>query len=293
MERLQGRTAFVTGGASGIGLAISQALLAAGAKVVIADLRQDHLDQALEGFAQAAQADLVHGVRLDVTDRLAMAAAAEETERVFGKVHILVNNAGVGVEGPVKDATYADWDFGVDVNLKGPINGVVTFLPRILAHGEGGHIVNTASMAGAMPPPPNLVIYSTTKGGLVSLSEALRAELQDQGVGVSVLLPGPFKTNINQLGRNRPQKYAATGYGETEARLAERQDPPFFADPSLAGEMVVRAIRENRLYIVTHGEFELWTRTRHDALLAAFPEERDAELSAALGLDRPPPLFRP
>jgi NAD(P)-dependent dehydrogenase (short-subunit alcohol dehydrogenase family) len=153
MKELKDKVAFVTGGASGIGLGIVGACVEAGMKVVLADLRQDHIDQATEKFKHSGQTQRVHAIRLDVTDREAMSAAARETERVFGKVHLLVNNAGVGIQGPFQGITYADWDFGLAVNLGGVVNGIQTFLPRIRAHGEGGHIVSTASLAALVPMP--------------------------------------------------------------------------------------------------------------------------------------------
>src|SRR6185437_605523 len=146
MKDVKGKVAFITGGASGIGLGIAHALVGAGAKAVLADLRPDHISSARDSFASRGQSASVHGIHLDVTDRAAFAAAADETERVFGKVQILVNNAGVGIEGPLREATYADWDFGLGVNLGGVVNGLQTFLPRMRSLGQGGHVVNTASL---------------------------------------------------------------------------------------------------------------------------------------------------
>jgi NAD(P)-dependent dehydrogenase (short-subunit alcohol dehydrogenase family) len=143
MRDLTGKVAFITGGASGIGFGMAKAFAAAGMSVVIADIRQDHLDTAMSGFAGAR----VHPIRLDVTDRKAMAQAADETQRVFGKVHIVCNNAGINQFNDIGTATYDDFDWILGVNLGGVVNGVQTFVPRIKAHGEGGHIVNTASMA--------------------------------------------------------------------------------------------------------------------------------------------------
>ena len=141
MKEVVGKTAFITGGTSGIGLAMARTFVQAGMKVVVAGRRRDHLDEALASFAGSKA---VHGIQLDVTDRAAMARAADEAERVFGNVHVLCNNAGVIVRGPLKLATYDDWDWMVGVNLGGVVNGIQTFLPRILAHGEPAHIVNTS-----------------------------------------------------------------------------------------------------------------------------------------------------
>ncbi|MGH8260904.1 MAG: SDR family NAD(P)-dependent oxidoreductase, partial [Steroidobacteraceae bacterium] len=147
MKDLRDKVAFVTGGASGIGLGVVKAFLGAGMRVVVADLRQDHLERALAQLGERGAKDRLHGVAVDVSDRAAMARAAEETVKRFGKAHVLVNNAGVGIEGPLRRATYDDWDFGLGVNLGGVVNGLQAFLPHIRAHGEGGHVVNTASLA--------------------------------------------------------------------------------------------------------------------------------------------------
>ena len=173
MKTVTGKVAFITGGGSGIGLGMARAFHAAGMKVVIADLDQQHLDAAMAHFR--AQPHTVHAIKLDVTDREAMARAADEAERVFGKVHVLCNNAGVGVFGSLLEASYDDWDWALSVNLGGAINGVQTFLPRMLAHGEGGHIVTTSSMSGLLACIGG--IYITTKYALVGYMETLRLEL--------------------------------------------------------------------------------------------------------------------
>jgi NAD(P)-dependent dehydrogenase (short-subunit alcohol dehydrogenase family) len=273
MQDLDGKVAFITGGASGIGLGIAKAFVGAGMKVVIADIRQDHIDQALDYFASLQKNRVVHGVKLDVTDRDAFAAAADEAERTFGPVDVLVNNAGVGVEGPIKQATYDDWDWGVNVNLGGVINGVRTFVPRMVARGKGGHIVSTASMAGITPAPRNLAIYSATKAAIVGLSEGIREEMADENIGVSVLCPGTYKTNIREAGQNRQERYRKdSGYVEVEERLSRREDEPSWRDPEDAGERVLAAVKANDLYILTHGEFKPWAERRFKAILDAYPE---------------------
>src|SRR5215472_2514100 len=224
MKDLRGRVAFITGGASGIGLGIAGACVDAGMHAVLADLRQDHIDEALAGFARRGQSKSVHAIRLDVTDRTAMAAAADETERVFGKVHVLVNNAGVGITGPFTSITYADWDFGLAVNLGGVINGLQTFLPRIRAHGEGGHVVNTASLAALVPMPAAFVTYVTAKAAVVAISETIRGELMQENIGVSVLCPGPVRTNIREVTKNRPVQFEV-GAAFREAQKSEAPVP--------------------------------------------------------------------
>jgi NAD(P)-dependent dehydrogenase (short-subunit alcohol dehydrogenase family) len=280
---MEDRTAFITGGASGIGLGIAGAFVEAGMKVVLADLRQDHIDEALAGFRKRGLSENVHAIRLDVTDRTAMAAAAEETGRVFGKLHILVNNAGVGIQGPFKGITYADWDFGLAVNLGGVINGLQTFLPRIRAHGEGGHIVNTASLAALVPMPAQFVIYQTAKAAVVTLSEAIQSELAQENIGVSVLCPGPVRTNIHELAKNRPAQF---GVGEafraTEEAGGTKVPFPSMMEPAEVGGLVLKAIRGNELYIITHGEWKPMAEARHAALIAAMPEKLDPALVAML-----------
>jgi NAD(P)-dependent dehydrogenase (short-subunit alcohol dehydrogenase family) len=268
MREVEGRTAFVTGGASGIGLGMATAFAAAGMNVVIADLRRDHIETALERLS----GERVHAIELDVTDREGFAHAADEAERVFGNVHVLCNNAGVGVLGPAALARYADWDWGLGVLLGGAVNGIQTFLPRLLAHGEGGHIVNTSSMAGVLPVP-NSVIYTTAKAAVIGMSEVLRSELAAEGIGVSAFCPGPVQTNIGESGKTRPERYANSGYAEFERQAAERETSPLWMDPLECGERVLAGIRDDDLYIFTHREFREGADERFKAMLASFPDE--------------------
>jgi len=287
MQELSGKVAFVTGGASGIGLGIAQALVEAGMKVVLADLRQDHIDAACDAFARRGQLEQVHALRVDVTDRVAMSHAADETHRRFGNLHVLVNNAGVGIEGPFRQASYADWDFALAVNLGGVINGLQTFLPRLLAHREGGHIVNTASLAGMVTMPAHLALYATTKAAVIALSESIRSELAEQGIGVSVLCPGPVKSNIHELRQNRPAQFAAsTAFQAASEALAQRAPSDLWMEPATVGAMVLAAIRNNDLYIITHGEWRPMVMARNEAILAAMPQQMDPRIVESL---RPPP----
>ncbi len=208
MEEIAGKTAFVTGGASGIGLGMAEAFLAAGMNVVIADLRPDHVESALQRLDRSGARTHVHAIELDVTDREAFARAADEAETVFGNVHVLCNNAGMGILGPVTLARYDDWDWGLGVLLGGVVNGIQTFLPRLIAHGEGGHIVNTASMAGVVPIP-GAAIYITAKAAVIGLSEALRSELAGEGIGVSAFCPGtptPATRSSSRSSRSGPTR---------------------------------------------------------------------------------------
>jgi NAD(P)-dependent dehydrogenase (short-subunit alcohol dehydrogenase family) len=287
MREVAGRTAFVTGGASGIGLGMATAFAGAAMNVVIADLRRDHIEAALDRLAGAS----VHAIELDVTDRDGFARAADEAERVFGNVHVLCNNAGVGILGPAGDAHYDDWDWGLGVLLGGVVNGVQTFLPRLRAHGEGGHIVNTSSMAAVLPVP-NSVIYTTAKAAVIGLSEVLRSELAAEGIGVSAFCPGPVKTNIGEVGRTRPARFADSGYAEFERQLAAREISPLWMDPLECGERVLAGIRNDDLYIFTHREFREGADERFRAMLASFPDEPlDEERADAIRFLLSNPIF--
>jgi NAD(P)-dependent dehydrogenase (short-subunit alcohol dehydrogenase family) len=291
LEDVEGKTAFVTGGASGIGLGMATAFAGAGMNVVIADIRGDHLESALQSFAEAGRRESVHALELDVTDREAFARAADEAERVFGPAHVVCLNAGMGILGPVTLARYDDWDWGLGVLLGGVVNGIQTFLPRMLERGEGGHFVNTSSMAGVLPIP-GAAIYITAKAAVIGLSEALRSELAKEGIGVSAFCPGPVQTNIREGGRVRPEQYENSGYTELERELEERPNDPLWMDPLECGERVLAGIRRNDLYIFTHREFREGAEERFQALLASFPDEpRNEERAAAIDFLLSNPIF--
>lgn len=278
MENVAGKAAFITGGANGIGLGIAKAFVNAGMKVAIADIRDESLRAANAGFVDAGKGDRVVTIQLDVTDRKAMARAADAVDKAFGKVHVLVNNAGIGIGGPVRDAKYDDWDWGLDVNLGGVINGIQAFLPRLIAHGEGGHIINTSSMA-AVVPMRVASIYITAKAAVLGLSEELRGELEPDNIGVSAFCPGPVRTNIARSGELRPEKYRAnSGYAEVERKLKERPNSPLWMDPDEVGERVLAGLRRNDLFIFTHAEFRKGLTERCRKMLASLPDE---EIDAA------------
>ena len=286
MQELRGRTAFVTGGASGIGLGMARTFLRAGMRVAIADIREDHLAKASDVLAAEFAADVWHAMHLDVTDRTAFASAAEETLERFGNVHVLCNNAGIGILKPSGEAGYADWDWTVDVHLNGVFNGVKSFLPHMLAHGEGGHIVNTASMAGVLQYS-RAGMYVATKFAVVGLSEALRAELADKGIGVSAFCPGGVRSNIREYEKTRPDRFQVSDGGDAppsprlslgekeRARLAR-----LTASPEEAGELVLQGIRDNALYIFTAPEFRPGIEQRFDAMLRALGEDKEREATA-------------
>lgn len=285
MQDLAGKTAIITGGASGIGLGISRALLAAGMNVAVGDLREDELAAAREALGQPAN---LLALPLDVTDREAYAHFADAVEARFGAIHLLANNAGVVVSGPVEQAAFADWDWVLDVNLGGTVNGIVTVLPRILAHGEGGHILNTSSTSGLLPHP-GATIYITTKSALIGMSEAMRAELEPRGVIVSVLCPGPVQSRIGDAGRNRPDDYAASGYQPGPGRGAP---PAWMMSADAVGERVREGIERDWLYIVTHNEHREGLAERAAAVMAALPEGPGSEdLRAAMATTLHNPIF--
>jgi NAD(P)-dependent dehydrogenase (short-subunit alcohol dehydrogenase family) len=263
MNDVRGKAAFITGGASGIGLGMARAFLQAGMRVVIADASRPNLDDAVHQLRDTAGD--YRCVQLDVTDRVAMARTADEVERESGRIHVLCNNAGIGTAPSVRTATYADWDRMLGVNLMGVINGIVTFLPRIRAHGEGGHIVNTASMAGIIPLPDPGCIYSTTKFAVRGLSESLRLALAQDRIGVSVLCPGLTLTRILDEARKATQE---AGIDELSAGFVHAQK--FAMDPRAVGVAVLDAIRRNDPYVLPHAEFIDEVRSLHTEIIAAF-----------------------
>lgn len=273
MKDVKGKVAFITGGASGIGLGIAKAFVRAGMKAMIADIRQDHLDQTMAYFREKGHGEGVRAIRLDVTDRDAMKRAAEETERAFGKIHVLVNNAGVGVTGPLKQARFDDWDWAMEVNLGGVINGVVIFLPHLLRHGEGGHIINTSSMA-AVVPMKMAAIYICAKSAVLGLSEEMRGELAPDNIGVSAFCPGPVQSNIAETGKLRPEKYRKdSGFLEFEQNLEKRPIATEWMDAEEVGERVLKGMMNDDLFIFTHREFKEGTAERMQAMVAAYPDE--------------------
>lgn len=280
MQNLSGKTAIVTGGASGIGLGISRALLAAGMNVAVGDVQADALEAAA---ATLGPPERVLLSQLDVTDREAYREFADVVEHRFGDIHLLANNAGVVVSGPVEQASYSDWDWVIDVNLRGTVNGLVTVLPRILAHGLGGHILNTASTSGLLPHP-GATIYITTKSALIGMSEAMRAELEPKGVAVSVLCPGPVQSRISESARNRPSRDADNDNPADQRGSPGGQLPDWMMSADAVGEQVRSGIERDLLYIFTHSEHREGLEERAAAILAALPDSpANAELMAAMG----------
>jgi NAD(P)-dependent dehydrogenase (short-subunit alcohol dehydrogenase family) len=273
IDSFEGKTAFVTGGASGIGLGIAKVLVERGARVVIADLRPDHIEDALAEFAGGGRSNAVSALELDVTNREKYREAAKRMADEFGGIDILVNNAGVGLEGPILEATYADYDFGFGVNVGGVINGFVEFLPQMLAHGRGGHIVSTASLAAEVAMPAQMAIYAASKAAVCHYCEAVKGELGEKGIGVSILLPGPVKSRIHETHQNRPEHLrVASGYTASEEKLSRRIVGGNWMEPVEVGNLVADGILANSTYLVTHGFFKDAMRARAEAVLAATPD---------------------
>jgi NAD(P)-dependent dehydrogenase (short-subunit alcohol dehydrogenase family) len=274
MRELAGKTAFVTGGAGGIGFAMGRAFAEAGMKVMLADIESEVLAGAVKSLHNVGPE--VRGVRCDVADPASVDAAARETIDAFGKVHVVCNNAGVAAAGGIDNISLDNWRWVLDVNLMGVLHGIRSFLPHIRAHGEGGHIVNTASMAG-MIAGPGFSPYAASKFAVVAMSEALAAQLKPLGIGVSVLCPGFVRTLIGESGRNRPERYGptqtpdpASPQGQVIAYIAERLASGL--DPSEIATRVLAAIRGDELYVFTHPEMRGELEERFAAIMAAMDQ---------------------
>jgi len=269
MDPFKDRVAVITGGAGGIGMAMARAFTARGAKVVLADLDEAALQRAVGELTAAG--DRATGVPTDVTKLESVQALAAATVRHFGAVHVVCNNAGIATFGEIKASTHRDWEFTMNVNFWGVVHGVETFLPILLQQGAGGHIVNTASMAGLVGMQW-LGIYCASKFAVVGLTEALQRELKPQGIGVSVLCPMIVATNINENSvRMRPSNLRNEG-----------SDPPIpdasamrggVIQPEEVGRRVVRAIDRGDLYILTHPEQREFLRRRARKLDEMFEED--------------------
>jgi NAD(P)-dependent dehydrogenase (short-subunit alcohol dehydrogenase family) len=277
MKEFRGRTAFVTGGASGIGLGMARAFGRAGMNVVLADIDEGAAKLAADKLA--SEQIKATPVFVDVTDRASVRSAALDAVAAFGKIHVVCNNAGVAVGGPFGTVRERDWDWIIDANLKGVVYGTEVFTPLIKSHGEGGHFVNTASMAG-MVSPPGLEPYCATKFAVVALSEGWAAQMAPLGIGVSVLCPGFVRTRIHESGRARQDKYGGAGIvdpgvGSTPDESA--QNVLNGIDPNIVGQRVFEGVRDDDLYIFTHPMFKEFVQTRFNAILAAFDKSARSE----------------
>jgi NAD(P)-dependent dehydrogenase (short-subunit alcohol dehydrogenase family) len=272
---LRGKVAVVTGGASGIGKGIAGQLVAEGARVIIADIQRDALE------ATAAEIGAALAVHVDVSDPSSVDALARTALDRYGAVHVVCNNAGIGPLAPVADLTLDDWRWMIGVNLWGVIHGVHTFLPILKRNRDGGHIVNTASMAGLVAGP-RLGAYAAAKYGVVGLTEVLAAELaaDNSGVGVSVLCPGTVHTNIGNSSRNRPDDLPDAGFKDIDIELEDNPRHRWIY-PADAGAVVVRAIKRGDLYALTHPDWYPMVAERHRAIAEAFGEQEALRQQAA------------
>jgi len=287
MREVAGKVAFITGAASGIGLGIARTLAAAGARVALADIRSEAVQAAAAALGREGLSALA--VTLDVADRPGWTRAVEQVERSLGPIRILCSNAGVNFVGATHEATSEDWDFALGVNLGGAINAIRTVIPRMIAGGAGGHVVITSSVSGLFSNG-GAGVYTTTKFALVGLAESLRADLRSSAIGVSVLCPGPVKSELfESTVAVRPRALAATGSVPIIGPGVKREDTPIFTTAPSGDDIglhVLRGIRENRLYILTHPEMRPVLEARCRAILAALPNEpvdpRRIEASAPL-----------
>lgn len=285
MRDLRGKTAFITGGASGLGFAMAEAFGHEGMNVMIADIEGEVARAKVEELR--ARQIRAEWVEIDVTRRDSLRKGAIETIARFGKVHLVANNAGVGAGGPLGGVPEGDWDWVIDVNLKGVVHGIEVFAPLIESHGEGGHFVNTASMAGLISPQ-GMEPYCATKFAVVAMSEGWRQQLAPKHIGVSVLCPGLVNTNIYAGRRNRQNAV----YGESGGTFGEadlEQQRAWMAggiDPRIVGRRVVEGVRDDDPYILTHVEYEGVVRERFARIMAGFETSKRSPALGALPKDR-------
>jgi NAD(P)-dependent dehydrogenase (short-subunit alcohol dehydrogenase family) len=270
MQELEGKTAIVTGAASGIGLGMARSFARANMAVVLCDIRGDRLDAALaevRGLGAKAIA-----VVTDVSDRGSVRDAGDAALKAFGELHVACNNAGITIHGrSVAELTPQEWEWNIGVNLYGVIHGLEVFLPLIRRHGGEGHVVNTASIAGfQIGGHRRSGSYGAMKFAVVALSESVAWDLKDSSIGVSVLAPAAVKTRIYTSGENRPARfggpYQEAGNNPFQGELDEG------LEPDVVGERVVRAIRRNEFYVFTHMHTKDWLLARHQRIIAAFDE---------------------
>lgn len=277
MQDFNDQIAFITGGASGAGLGQAQVFGRAGAKVVIADIRADAVEQALARLR--AESITAHGLILDIMDRAAYARAADEVEAVFGAPPtLLFNTAGVNSFGPVENTSYDDFDWIIGVNLGGVINGMVTFVPRMIKSGKPGHIVTTSSLGGLMGSAL-AAPYSAAKAAVINLMESYRQGLEKHGIGVSVLCPANIKSNIAEASRLRPAQFGQSGYVENEDSIASLHSiHQHGMDPVELAEHVKRAIEAGQLYVIPYPEAKEGLRAHFDQIVeSVLPLEADPE----------------
>jgi NAD(P)-dependent dehydrogenase (short-subunit alcohol dehydrogenase family) len=260
LTELKGKTVYITGGNTGIGLGIARAAANAGMNVVMGYIQEDQVEPAMKLF-KADQRSRVIAIRHDVTDREGWTKTLAEINAKFGNLHLLVNNAGIKTLRQAHQVDAKGWDAAVAVNFTGIYNGASAVVPHMLAHKEGSHIVTTSSMGGLLPGV-NAGVYTATKFAAVGMMEALRVELAGTNVGTSVYCPGGVSTdNIVSADPN-----AGTA--------------ALMMDPLEAGERVLNGVKNNDLFILTHPEFKPGMKERFDAILASVPQEAFPEARA-------------
>ncbi|MBN2040764.1 MAG: SDR family NAD(P)-dependent oxidoreductase [Spirochaetes bacterium] len=267
MKEFKDKVGFITGGASGLGFGLAKVFTEAGSKIVIADIRQDHIDEAMEYFKGTDAS--VHAIKLDITDRKAFARAADEVEEVFGcPPELLFNNAGVNTFGPVEATTYDDWDWVLGVNLYGVINGITTFLPRMIKAGKGGLLYITSSGGGLMGSP-GCVAYSAAKAAVINMAESYRMGLQHYGIQVAVCCPGGIKTNIGESAKIRPDHLKNSGYIEDEKVINALNNvyEKVGIDPYELATIVKKAVENDKFYILPPGMGRELVEMRNKELL--------------------------
>ncbi|MGA3400800.1 MAG: SDR family NAD(P)-dependent oxidoreductase [Acetobacteraceae bacterium] len=269
----RGKTAIVTGAASGIGFGIARALAEAGMNLVLADIRPDKIEPARAAIEALGVPAI--GVTVDVSDPDSVAAAGRAAVEKFGKLHVAVNNAGVAMHGTkLVDVGLDEWRWVVGVNVMGAIHGIRSFVPLIRQHGEGGHVVNTASISGFfVREGANQGAYSMSKYAVVALSEALEQELAGSGIGVSVLCPGAVNTNIFGSAATRPEQFGGPYVREAQEKLRDRTRSAGLP-PEVVGRRVVQAMRDGEFYILTHATERAAILARHRRIEAALDAAR-------------------
>ncbi|HJT94597.1 MAG TPA: SDR family NAD(P)-dependent oxidoreductase [Mycobacterium sp.] len=272
MESFEGRGAVITGGANGIGLATAREFTRRGARVVLADIDQSALDDAvtqLRGDGVDA-----HGVVCDVRKLDDVSALADEAFRLLDAVHVVFNNAGIAYAGPITQTTHDDWRFVIDVDLWGPIHGVEAFLPRLIAQGDGGHMVFTSSFAGLIPNV-GLGPYCVAKYGVVALAETLAREVRADGIGVTVLCPMIVETNLlANTERVRSADYGpAHSEAETVQQLASAPDDDSVLGVEDVARLTTEAILANRLYVLPHRASRDSIRRRFERIDRTFDDQ--------------------
>ena len=290
MTDFKGKVAFITGGGAGAGFGQAQIFSEAGCKVVIADVRQDHLDQAMAHF-KSKNAE-VHPILLDVTDRDAYIAAADEVERVYGTPpQIVLQTAGVNAFGPAEASTYEDYEWIMGVNLNGVINGMVTFVPRMIKAGLGGHIVAVASLGG-LGPGATTAPYSCSKAAVINLMESYFVALKPYGIGVMAFCPGNMNTNIHEASLTRPANLSNSGYYESpEALEAYRKHNVLGLDIREVGQEIMKGIEQGIVICIPNDDREDILRVATQRLIDySTPEgmKRQAALEGAPPAEMPP-----